>query len=186
MLPSLDFIITSFYIFTFGLFICALEGNAVWINIPVVHQFVRNNMRLLEMMWGRGLFYLFSGSLSYCLLSDYSVVCGIYMMCLGTATFIGGIFYNQNLEEKNNLEPDIMDLETKFALYDADQDGFLDENGFRDVVVSAEGLIHWEDMDFEAEFSKIDQDGDERISFSDLQNWLEGVQTTQQNPAEIV
>lgn len=108
------------------------------------------------------------------------------MMCLGTATFIGGIFYNQNLEEKNNLEPDIMDLETKFALYDADQDGFLDENGFRDVVVSAEGLIHWEDMDFEAEFSKIDQDGDERISFSDLQNWLEGVQTTQQNPAEIV
>mmetsp|Transcript_5610 Transcript_5610/g.6480 ORF Transcript_5610/g.6480 Transcript_5610/m.6480 type:complete len:220 (-) Transcript_5610:35-694(-) len=184
--PSLDFTITSFYIFTFGLFICALEGNAVRINIPAVHEFVRNYMRILQLMWGRGLLYIFSGSLSYCLLSDYSVVCGIYMMCLGTATLIGGIFYNRNLEEQNNLEPDVMDLEAKFALYDADQDGLLDENGFREVVVSAEGLVQWEDMDFEAEFSKIDKDGDGRISFSDLQVWLEEVQTTQQNPAELV
>lgn len=78
-LPSLDFALTSLYIWVFGVFIVLLEGKRFLINVPAIHSFISLYLKFLKFAWGRGMFYFFTGSLSYCLMANYGTMCGVYM-----------------------------------------------------------------------------------------------------------
>ena len=92
---AVDFTIVSMYTWIFGVLIMGIEGRVVMIDVPALHRAVSGYLKILRFLWGRGLFLIFAGSLQFCLLSPYSIICGSSMMVLGLVMgCAGGIFIN--------------------------------------------------------------------------------------------
>mmetsp|Transcript_22577 Transcript_22577/g.33447 ORF Transcript_22577/g.33447 Transcript_22577/m.33447 type:complete len:330 (-) Transcript_22577:59-1048(-) len=173
-LPSLDFVLTSFYIWAFGVFIVILEGKRFLINVPSIHSFASLYLKSLTFAWGRGIFYFFSGSLSYCLMADYGTMCGIYMMSVGAATFTAGVVYFVDLGGILRSVPDDFDVQSIFEQIDSDADGYLNNEDFREFVLNM-GLIEHDQMDLDGQFKYIDRDCDNLISLEELDCWVESI-----------
>ena len=167
---SPDFAVISFYSWAFGLFIMGLEGRKLLIEIHSLHIMVSNYMKLLRFVWGRGLFYIFAGSLQYCLSSPFSSVCGIFMMTLGLLMFALGLFSNLSLKLELNAVQNDGKIQAKFDFYDVDHDGYITQEQFKDSVI---GLDDDADIDLDVEFRTNDMDNDGLISYPEFKKWVD-------------
>jgi len=177
---SPSFVIISVYTWMFGIFICGLEGRALMLNISSLHTLVSNYLKIYRFMWGRGLFYIFVGSLQFCLFTEFSVVCGYFMMGLGLIMFIAGIGFKIMLNGQLNAIPKDSEMQARFEFFDTDHDGYIDKEQFRDFAINL-GLHEYEEIDFDSEFRATDTDNNGLISYPELRKWVDAMNYRKQS-----
>lgn len=168
---EIDHALLSFYSWIFGLFIVVLEGKIFILDIKVLNRFISDYLKILRFLWGRGLLYAYAGSVHICLFSQYSVICGGYMSALGFISFALGMLLRRHL---NHLRLEFKEKDAfalVFDFYDVDHDGFVDYEGFRDLVIGM-GLSDTDDV---AAFKAIDKDYDGLIHYSEVKQWFDDV-----------
>lgn len=169
-----EFFMVVTYTWIFGVFIMALEGRAVLLNIASLHSMVSNYFKILRFLWGRGLFLAFVGSLEYSLGTSISIYIGIAIMALGGIMFLFGMIYKVILNRKLDKIPQEDELQSKFNFFDADKDGFINREEFRDLIISMK-LDEFEEIDFDVEFVGVDLDSDGLASFPDVVRWVDSI-----------
>ena len=65
------------------------------------------------------------------------------------------------------------EVDTQFDSFDTDRDGFLTLEQFRDFAILV--LQNFEELDYYAEFLKIDADSDGKVSLSEVKIWIDAV-----------
>jgi len=170
--PTLSYIIFSIYTWIFGVFVIILEGRPFQITVSSVHLWISDYLKILRFLYGRGLLYLFVGSIQYLVLSSpYSAIAGGLMIILGIICYLVGLAAKVSWDNARALNPsDHTKLKLKFELYDIDNDGYLNIEGFQDFVVSL-GLNELENINFDTAFHAIDRNKDAKISFDELEMW---------------
>jgi hypothetical protein len=168
-MPTPAFTLISFYSWLFGGLVVILEGRIVQFVVPPVHRVVTNYFKALRFLWGRGVFYVFVGSLQFSLVRDFSTISGTYMMILGVSSASVGATLHMSLLNICEDTQDETHVNAMFELIDTDHDGYIGKDGFRDFVLST-GLIEESDVDYN--FLSIDTDGDRRITRKELKNWV--------------
>lgn len=171
---SLDKVMISFYSWVFGIFIMALEGKIFMFDVSSLHRMISNYLKVLRVLWGRGLFYIFIGSFHLCLNSPYSSVVGIILAVVGLVTFITGIIMSKKLYLLRSLSGKSCLNQQIYDFYDADRDGYLDLESFRDLIIGIGISVN----DVDNEFIEIDIDKDGLIDFLQLQDWFDSVYNT--------
>eukprot|EP00555_Chaetoceros_dichaeta_P005271 CAMPEP_0198269204 /NCGR_PEP_ID=MMETSP1447-20131203/40438_1 /TAXON_ID=420782 /ORGANISM="Chaetoceros dichaeta, Strain CCMP1751" /LENGTH=250 /DNA_ID=CAMNT_0043960697 /DNA_START=114 /DNA_END=863 /DNA_ORIENTATION=- len=163
------FLVVSIYTWFFGLFIITMEGRPFHLEVPHFHRVILNHFEILRFTWGRGLFYLFSGSIQFCLLTTWNMICGGYMILLGFLAIYVGRRAHKKMDVmcKNIANNDT--IRTKFYAYDKDRDGFLNVQEFKEFTESMDIDLSYDD--FVATFTVIDSDADKKISLKDFQKW---------------
>lgn len=169
-----DFALISMYTWIFGLFIMGLEGSVLMLHIPSLHRMVSNYMKILRFVWGRGLFMIFAGSLELSLSTKANIICGACIMSLGFLMFLLGVMFKLLLNRKLRAVPKEGEIKSKFDFFDMDQDGFIDKEQFRDLIIHLD-MHDFEDIDHDAEFQITDKDNDGQISFSEFIEWMDAM-----------
>lgn len=169
-----NFALISTYTWIFGFFIMGLEGSALMLHIPSLHRMVSNYMKILRFVWGRGLFMMFAGSLELSLSTKANVICGASIMSLGFLMLITGIIFKVLLNRKLRGLPKEGEIKTQFDFFDTDQDGFLDKEQFRDLIIHMD-VQDFEDIDHDSEFHMTDTDNDGLISFTEFKGWMDAM-----------
>ena len=166
---SLHNAIISFYSWIFGILIIALEGRILMFNISSVHIYVSNYVKILRIMKGRGLFYIFVGSFHSCLMTQYSNTCGAFLVLIGLITFISGLIISKRLKTFRRLSKKEIFSQEIFDFYDIDKDGYVDIEGFRDLMIGMRMKLETLDEDFAA----IDENGDGLICYPEAKEWFD-------------
>jgi hypothetical protein len=179
---SFGFVLINFYAWVFGIFIAALEGTVIWVDLPNFHRHISNYVKILRFMWGRGLFYMFTGSLIACLDgATAGNICGLYMMIIGLFIFIGGIYFQVKLGKKLRFAPKDKQMEDMFATYDVDKDGYLNQEQFRDFALNLRIVDIDKNFDFDAEFEYMDSNNDGLVNYHELKNWIDAIEYRNQS-----
>jgi len=163
------FTLISFYSWIFGILIVLLEGRIIQLVVQPVHYVVTNYFKALRFLWGRGIFYVFAGSLQFSLVREFSTMSGIYMMILGMCGAIFGTVLHMKLLNICEDTQEETHINAMFELIDNDHDGYIGKEGFRDFVLST-GLIEEGDIDYD--FLSIDTNGDRKITRKELKDWV--------------
>ena len=171
---DVDFVMISIYTWMFGLFIMGLEGRSVLLDIRSLHTIVSNYMKVFRFVWGRGLFLLFAGSLQFSLGTDLSAVYGAFVMSLGAILFSCGMIFKTVVQIRIEAVPRDSEVDRQFDFFDTDRDGFLTLEQFRDFAINLV-LQNFEELDYDAEFPKIDADSDGKVSLSEVKIWIDAV-----------
>jgi hypothetical protein len=166
-------VMISIYTWMFGLFIMGLEGRSVLVDIRSLHTIVSNYMKVFRFVWGRGLFLLFAGSLQFSLGTDLSAIYGAFVMALGAILFSCGMIFKTIVQIRKEAVPRDSEVDTQFDSFDTDRDGFLTLEQFRDFAILV--LQNFEELDYYAEFLKIDADSDGKVSLSEVKIWIDAV-----------
>lgn len=177
---SVAYIVIAFYSWIFGLFIVALEGRVVVIEIYSLHRIISKYAPFLELMWCRGLFYIFVGSFHICLMSYFSSITSIYITVVGLLSVCYGSSISSKLNRPHRLNAAILSQQM-FDFFDADKDGYIDIESFRDLVIGTG--IHTSSCsdDICNEFDKIDEDKDGLISYPQVKEWFDIDDCTSRN-----
>lgn len=156
-------------------FIVVLEGRTFLLDLPPFHRFVSNYMKMLKFVWGRGLFYILTGSLHICLGSQYSTITGISLLTVGFLMFVTGVVLHFKLKKLTKPSREGNLTKHVFNFYDSNNDGFLSLDNFRDLCVGLgiEGIV-----DVESEFDKLDADKDGLVTFIETRNWIRSINYT--------
>lgn len=179
---SVGFVLINFYAWAFGIFIAALEGTIIWVDLPNFRRHISNYVKILRFMWGRGLFYVFAGSLIACLDgATAGNICGIYMISMGLLIFVSGIYFQIKLGENLRSIPKDKQMEDMFTTYDVDQDGYLNQEQFRDFALNLRIVDINKNFDFDAEFEYIDSNNDGLVNYHDLKNWVDAIEYRNQS-----
>ncbi len=167
-----DFTVIALYTWAFGLFIMGLEGRKLMIEIHQLHTMVSNYMKIFRYVWGRGLFYIFAGSLQYCMFSPFSSIVGIFMMTIGVIMFALGLYFTYSLSLELDAVENDGHMRTKFEFHDVDRDGYITREQWRDIVMSMD-LNDYENTDLDSEFRSMDLDKDGLLSYPEFKQWVD-------------
>ena len=162
----------SIYTWIFGVFVIILEGCPFQITVSSVHLWISDYLKILRYLYGRGLLYLFVGSIQYFVLSPpYSAIARGFRTIIGIIFYLLGLAAKVSWDNARALNPsDHTKLKLKFELYDKDKDGYLNIEGFQDFVVSL-SLNELDIINFDTAFHAIDRNKDVKIYFDELEMW---------------
>jgi hypothetical protein len=124
---------------------------------------------ILRLVWGRGLLYIFAGSMNWSIGHPYCIYSAGGLLVAGLLAIVFGSRASFNLDRLRASVTDEVYLWTKFDAVDDDGDDHIDIDGFASLVWSL-GLQISDSYTFRA-FSKIDRDSDGKISFDEFQLW---------------
>ena len=166
---SRAFAIISIYTWAFGFFIMGMEGRVLMIEVQSLQMMISNYMKVFRFVWGRGLFYIFAGSLQYCLSAPFCTVCGGYIMILGIAMVASGAYFTHSL----NLESGDGEIHAKFDFHDHDHNGYISKEQFKDLVIHMNLWDGSEEADLDNEFRLVDVDNDGLVYYPDFKKWAD-------------
>ena len=126
------------------------------------------NLTFLLLRWGRGLLFVFAGSLQFSHWSMLNVIVGGTMMVLGLISIGTGRRAADKLGQLRQSIPDENALQRNFTAHDS-LNGFLSMHDFISMVGSL-GL-EFGPNETEAAFAAIDKDNDGQISYEDFKTW---------------
>lgn len=164
----LFFVITC-YIWVFSVFILTLELPPFRYEVSILHIIVLRFLKVLRFSWGRGLLYFFSGSLQLSLFTKYNIIAGSIMISLGLISFYLGHRSTKKMDKLFKKINNKDNIERKFAMYDSNNDGYLDPKEFSrfcrgmGIFLSRDDLVNI--------FSSLDTDYDRFLSKRDIQRW---------------
>jgi hypothetical protein len=124
---------------------------------------------ILRLLWGRGLLYLFAGSMNWAIGHPYCIFTAWLLMSTGVLAILAGSRASFNLDRLRASVTDEVYLWTKFDAVDDDNDEHIDIDGFASLVWSL-GLQIGDTYTFRA-FSQIDKDNDGLISLDEFKAW---------------
>ena len=166
-------IITFVHTTVFCSFIIVLDGRAVGVRGPThlrarVRGILTRYFNILRLLWGRGLLYMFVGSLVITMDFYYIPLVGIPMILLGLIALASGAHASYNLDRMKSSLTDEAYLWAKFEC-NSDQEGVLNLDGFAELLWNL-GL-EFDDVYTYKAFQQIDKDGDGKISFEGFKDW---------------
>jgi hypothetical protein len=177
---NITVLISAFHTCFACFFIIILEVRVLGIRNPENHRarirmLITRYVALLKLLWGRGLLYIYAGSMNLTVDYEYVLYTGITMIVLGLLALGAGLHASMNLDHLKSSLTDESYLWDKFKRCDSKQDGYLDMDGFAELLWSL-GL-EFDDMYTHRAFHQIDRDSDKKVSFDDFRHWWIVTQT---------
>jgi hypothetical protein len=171
---SYPILINAFWICFMSFLIIVLEGRALGVRNPTNHRArirsaVTRYLNLFKLLWGRGMLYIFTGTLNLTIDFEWVIYSAFAMIFLGIIAIIAGAHASHNLNQLRTSLTDESFLWVKFSHNDTEKDGFIELNGFAELLWSL-GL-EFDDMYTFKAFQQIDRDQDKKISFDEFRHW---------------
>lgn len=126
-------------------------------------------LNFARFLWGRGLLYIYAGSMNLTIDWTYEVYTGVPLICLGIAAIYSGANASNNLEKMKASLTDVSYLWARFESHDVDNDALIDLSGFAELLWDLG--FEFDDVYTYKAFQQIDRDGDGKVSFEDFKNW---------------
>ena len=136
---------------------------------------VTRYLNLFRLLWGRGVLYIFVGSMSMTIDHPYSDYAGLALMVYGVLAILSGAHSAYNLDKMKSSLTDESFLWANFDVYDRDHDNYIDLNAFAELLYDL-GLEFDDAYTFKA-FSQINGDVGGTISFEQFRDWWVVTQT---------
>ncbi|CAJ1950864.1 unnamed protein product [Cylindrotheca closterium] len=174
-------LIGAFHTVVLCTLILFLEGRVLMFNrSPLnararVRGVVTRYLNILRLVWGRGLLYIFAGTMNLTIDFEYVIYTGPALCGLGLIAIAAGARASYNLDRMKSSLTDEAYLWGRFDANDGDKDGQIDVNGFAELLWDL-GLEFDDVYTFKA-FKQIDKDGSGLISFEDFKRWWIVTQT---------
>jgi len=164
------FVGITIYVWIFGLFIASLEIRPFHMTVSIFHRFILRYFSILRFAWGRGCFYIFSGSLQFVTLSKCNMMAGGFMVCLGAISIVTGRVAGRKLKNMVKNIGSKNRLTELFSKHDKDRDGYLNVKEFQHFMRDAD--VHLSPDEFMNAFQAIDANNDRRITLKELKWWF--------------
>mmetsp|Transcript_30313 Transcript_30313/g.61823 ORF Transcript_30313/g.61823 Transcript_30313/m.61823 type:complete len:268 (-) Transcript_30313:352-1155(-) len=160
--------VLSVYCIFFGMLIIILEGK--WIPCQKRCQAkIRKYMLFLDYVWGRGLLYMFAGSLQLIQFTLFDIPIGGYTVFIGFSYYVNGLHTSRKLSDLRKSLYNEEELRRRFAEVDVTNSGEMDYAHFA-VFVQNLGLVLTRN-EMEAAFYNIDLDHNTTIEFEEFLLW---------------
>jgi EF-hand domain pair/COPI associated protein len=157
----------AFYNCIFGIFIVSIEAPGV-LSVDLAAK-VRYYAKFLEYTWGRGILYIFCGSLQVTNVNMLDWCVGGWMILVGITAIIVGMSTQKQLRLLKLSIKSEEDLKQKWNQYDTSGSGSLDVKELT-AFVRGEG-IEMSSNEVAATFMALDKNFDDRITFEEFQAW---------------
>jgi len=167
----------SVYTFLFGFFIVILEGK-MFMPVRSIGGFQEKLfswVKCLQFVWGRGLLYIFAGSLQMSEMNFVNMVSGGYMCFVGVISLLVGRSSSNKLAKLRKSIADEAVLQQKFKKHDKDMDNVLNLLEFQGFI-SDLGLM-MDHNELVAAFSNIDHHDTGKISLEEFKTWWSGFES---------
>jgi hypothetical protein len=129
-------------------------------------------VRLFKYLWGRGIFYIFVGSLNMAVDGSYVLCTGVPLVLLGIGSIIAGVVYANRLDRlKSSLTFEVF-LWNYFHECDHDQDDYINCDQFGELMRSLG--MDFDDDYLSRAFQQIigpSSNGDSLVSFEQFKQW---------------
>eukprot|EP00519_Triparma_laevis_P007495 CAMPEP_0182511752 /NCGR_PEP_ID=MMETSP1321-20130603/31002_1 /TAXON_ID=91990 /ORGANISM="Bolidomonas sp., Strain RCC1657" /LENGTH=271 /DNA_ID=CAMNT_0024718461 /DNA_START=33 /DNA_END=845 /DNA_ORIENTATION=+ len=159
------------YCLIFGVITVILEGQEYAFLRPF-RTSVQSYCKLLTYTWGRGVFYMFSGSLMFSQFNLFDMLIGGYMCFIGfTSLIIGQQTANKLTDLKKTLASESV-VKEKFKAMDVDGNGTLDSKELAALCKSLGSPLDHNEL--VAAISTMDKDGSGSISYEEFYGWWSG------------
>mmetsp|Transcript_1892 Transcript_1892/g.2284 ORF Transcript_1892/g.2284 Transcript_1892/m.2284 type:complete len:217 (-) Transcript_1892:327-977(-) len=177
-----DFIKVLVYLYNliFGFIICLLEGHFIkMVIVQDARQVVIDFVPALRYLWGRGVFYAFSGVLQLSELSPPNILSGLFLVVVGVLFVVIGWSTKKRLSKLKHCLENPNKLKKYFKKYDRDGDNVLDRDEFGELIVSITGEEMDED-ELEGIFAVMDTNGNDYVTLEELLDWWKGFEANSQ------
>jgi hypothetical protein len=167
-------LISAFHTCVLCSLIIVLEGRVLMYRSPMntrarVRGIATRYLNILRLVWGRGLLYIFAGSMNLTINFFYVIYTGLPLCIIGLLAVGTGAHASYNMNKIRASLTDEAYLWGKFDVNDADNDGLLDVNGFAELLWDL-GL-EFDDVYTYKAFQQIDKDSDSKVSFEEFKGW---------------
>jgi len=171
---TLPVFICAFHTIATASLVLILEGRAVFFRSPVnfrarVRGLVTRYLNVFRLLWGRGILYIFVGSMNLTIDDSYVLFTGIPMMILGLIAIGSGAHASYNLDRMKTSLTDVSFLWAKFDAQDLNKDNKIDVNEFAELLWKL-GL-EFDDAYTQKAFMQIDRGVSGLISFEQFRDW---------------
>lgn len=167
--------ICCFHTCVLAFLILILEGRVFCgIRSPInararLRFLVTRYLNICRLLWGRGLLYIFAGTMNLTISHQYTLYSGLSLMGLGVLAICSGAHASYNLDKvKSSLTSEAY-LWGQFDACDDDKDNLIDMNGFAELIWAL-GL-ELDDAYTHKAFSQIDRQENAKISFEQFRDW---------------
>ena len=167
----------SIYTFIFGLFILVLEGKMFMPSKSVsgYQQKLFSLVKCLQFVWGRGLLYIFAGTLQLSQMTFLNMVSGGYMCFIGIISLLVGHSSHNKLTQLRASIADEAVLRKKFKEHDKDSDQALNLLEFQSFITDL-GL-EMDHNELVAAFSVIDSRDTGKVALNEFKEWWSGFES---------
>eukprot|EP00980_Cylindrotheca_fusiformis_P002825 scaffold672_cov126-Cylindrotheca_fusiformis.AAC.26 len=168
-------LIGSFHTCVLCMLILVLEGRVLMYNRSPMNArawFRGVTIRYLnvtKLVWGRGLLYIFAGSMNLTIDFRYVIYTGLPLCVLGLIAIATGAHASYNLDKVKSSLTDESYLWGRFSFSDSDSDGRIDINSFAELMWDLG--MEFDDVYTYKAFQQIDKDADGKISFDEFKTW---------------
>lgn len=147
-----------------------IVGNRAPTNFRArVRAVVTRYINLFRLLWGRGLLYIFVGSMNMTIDHPYALYTGSALMVFGLLAIASGAHASYNLDKMKSSLTDEAYLWSRFDALDTDHDTYLDINEFAELLWGL-GLEFDDAYTFKA-YSQINGDPTSKITFEQFRDW---------------
>ena len=148
-----------------------LEGR----RYACTHRFQKvltDNCKILTFTWGRGLFYIFAGSLMFSLSNMVDMLIGGYVMFMGFTSVVVGRHTASKLTDLKHSMGSAKAVKAKFNEMDVDNNGSLDSKELANLCASLGSPLDHNELC--AALDLMDRDKNGNVSFEEFFEWFSG------------
>jgi len=158
----------------FGIIICILEAHFLQFDrVQDTRRKIVELVPILKYLYGRGIFYIFSGTIQLSELSPTNIFSGLFLVGVGILFLTIGWSTKKRFKKLKKVLKDPNALKKYFRKFDRDGDNVLDRDEFGALIV---GLTA-EEMDedeLEGAFAVMDVEGKGYVTLEELITWWQG------------
>jgi hypothetical protein len=134
-----------------------------------IRTVVTRYFNIFRLLWGRGLLYIYVGTMNMTIDHEFSVYTGLAIVAFGFLAIASGAHASYNLDKMKTSLTDEAYLWSKFDALDTEHDDSIDLNGFAELLWSL-GMEFDDAYTFKA-FSQIERDAGAKITFEQFRDW---------------